>query len=325
MDNMKASSMRPLVSVLVPAYNHERYIEECILSVAAQDYDNIELIVIDDGSPDGTWDKIAQLKERLQRRFRRMLCLRQENMGTAASLRRLQGLFEGDYVTSVASDDVLKPHMISTLLNEIVKTDDYGVVVGDAEFIDNNSERVYWNQYREAVPVAGKETYSTFAAFYQELRRDVDFNSNNFGSYASLLRGNYIPQAFMVKANLYRDKSMFSAEAPLEDWFFVLQVSKVSRLRFINKVVYSYRWHGDNTVKNARKMKLHTYNTLSFEYNAVMNGGDVALKEIINSNIYNSKTVFKMAGLHLYKKKSFKDKILVLEFCGAKIFSIVYK
>ena len=323
--NVEVECMEPLVSVLVPAYNHEGYIEECILSIAAQDYKNIELIIIDDGSTDGTWKKITQLEKTLEGRFARMLCLRQRNIGTAGTMRRLQGLCEGDYITSVASDDVLKPYMVSALLDEIVQNDAYGIVVGDAAFIDSNSKRVYWDKDKQPVSVSSQDAYSTFAAYYKKFRKDVDFSSKDFGSYPSLLRGNYISQAVMVRGDLYRKEGMFSASAPLEDWFFVLQAAKASTLRFVNKVVYSYRWHANNSIKNTQKMNAYSYDTLSFEYHTVMNGDDTMLKELVNEHIYKNKTVFRMPGLHLYKRKSFKDKKFVFEVCGRRIFCITYK
>ena len=53
----------PLVSVCVPLYNHADYFSECVESVIAQTYKNIELIVIDDGSSDGTWKIIKKIRE----------------------------------------------------------------------------------------------------------------------------------------------------------------------------------------------------------------------------------------------------------------------
>ena len=52
---------KPLVSVIIPAYNHENYIQEAIKSIIAQTYKNIELIILDDGSKDSTWQKIQEL------------------------------------------------------------------------------------------------------------------------------------------------------------------------------------------------------------------------------------------------------------------------
>ena len=59
--NKKDIKLDKLVSVIIPAYNHEQYIQESIKSVINQTYQNIELVVIDDGSKDSTWQKICEM------------------------------------------------------------------------------------------------------------------------------------------------------------------------------------------------------------------------------------------------------------------------
>ena len=61
--------MKELVSVVIPAYNHEKYIQTTIESVIAQTYKNIELLILDDGSSDNTWNKIQEMREKCERRF----------------------------------------------------------------------------------------------------------------------------------------------------------------------------------------------------------------------------------------------------------------
>ena len=78
-----------LVSVLIPAYNHEQYVQLTIRSIIEQTYQNIELIVIDDGSKDSTWEKISELKSECEKRFRRVDFSTQENSGTCKTLNRL--------------------------------------------------------------------------------------------------------------------------------------------------------------------------------------------------------------------------------------------
>ena len=63
---------KTLVSVIIPAYNHEKYVQETIKSIINQTYQNIELIVIDDGSKDSTWQKILEMKDKCGRRFEKV-------------------------------------------------------------------------------------------------------------------------------------------------------------------------------------------------------------------------------------------------------------
>ena len=63
------NSSLPLVSVIIPAYNHEKYVQETISSIIKQTYQNLELIVIDDGSTDNTWQEINNLKGICEKRF----------------------------------------------------------------------------------------------------------------------------------------------------------------------------------------------------------------------------------------------------------------
>ena len=71
----------PLVSVLIPAYNHEKYVQDAIKSIMEQTYQNIELIVIDDGSKDSTWQKIQDMKSECEKRFTRVHFETKQNEG----------------------------------------------------------------------------------------------------------------------------------------------------------------------------------------------------------------------------------------------------
>ena len=62
-------SNQPLVSVVIPCYNHENFVQDCIQSVIDQTYDNIELIIIDDGSKDNSVDKIKEMIGLCEKRF----------------------------------------------------------------------------------------------------------------------------------------------------------------------------------------------------------------------------------------------------------------
>jgi len=98
----------PLVSLVIPAYNHADYLEQAIESVLAQDYPRMELIVVDDGSTDKT-------PEVLRRYEGRATVIRQENRGQAAALNRGWESSSGVYLGYLSADDVLEPPAVSRL------------------------------------------------------------------------------------------------------------------------------------------------------------------------------------------------------------------
>ncbi len=104
-----------LVSVIVPAYNVENYIEKSIKSLITQTYNNLEIIVIDDGSSDGTWDRI----EALMSKDNRIKGFRLENSGVSNARNYALNKASGDYCMFLDADDSLTEDAVMTLVNEI--------------------------------------------------------------------------------------------------------------------------------------------------------------------------------------------------------------
>ncbi|MFJ3482831.1 glycosyltransferase family 2 protein [Pseudomonas sp. NPDC090202] len=92
----------PLVSVLVPCFNHEHYIEECLKSILSQDYDNFEVIVVNDGSTDSSAERIEALRQLHGFQF-----YQQENQGVSAALNNALSHARGEFVITHDSDDVM--------------------------------------------------------------------------------------------------------------------------------------------------------------------------------------------------------------------------
>lgn len=108
-----------LVSIIVPIYNSEKYLEKCINSLINQTYQNIEVILIDDGSTDAS----AQICELFQKRDERVQYIRQENAGVSAS--RNKGIFvsKGEFIVFIDSDDYVVSNYIESLVTEIKDVD----------------------------------------------------------------------------------------------------------------------------------------------------------------------------------------------------------
>ena len=103
----------PLVTVIVPVYNVEKYLAECLDSICAQTLKNIEIICMNDGSTDLSGDILAQYAARDSRIF----VLNQENQGQSAARNNALDLARGKYISFVDSDDIIAPEMLEELYN----------------------------------------------------------------------------------------------------------------------------------------------------------------------------------------------------------------
>ena len=114
---MKAESANnPLVSIIVPVYNVKKYFRDCIESILSQTYHNLEIILIDDGSTDGS-EKLADDYAKTDKRIK---VIHQKNIGLSGA--RNTGLKHatGKYITFVDSDDRIDPNMVEGLLNALI-------------------------------------------------------------------------------------------------------------------------------------------------------------------------------------------------------------
>lgn len=128
----------PLVSVIIPAYNAESFIEEAIASVQAQSMSNWELLVIDDGSGDSTRTIITEIACR-DSRIR--LIENPENMGVAKTRNRGLEMFRGKYVAFLDSDDYWRPRMLEKMIARAEETG-ADIVYCSYELVDEAGEKV---------------------------------------------------------------------------------------------------------------------------------------------------------------------------------------
>ena len=111
--------MKELISIVVPVYNIERYIEQCVLSICGQTYKNIEIILIDDGSTDGSGNICDNLAERDQR----IKVIHKKHGGLATARRDGVNSAKGKYIGFVDGDDWIESNMYESLYNFAVEND----------------------------------------------------------------------------------------------------------------------------------------------------------------------------------------------------------
>lgn len=133
--------METLISVIIPVYNVEKYLKRCLDSVISQTYENLEIILIDDGSTD-TSGKICDEYAIKDKRIR---VIHKENGGLSSARNAGLDVAVGNYVTMIDSDDFVLKNHIETMYNQIVKYNADVAAVGFNIFFDGDNETLQYN------------------------------------------------------------------------------------------------------------------------------------------------------------------------------------
>ena len=128
----------PKVSVIVPVYNVEKFIRRCLISIQQQSLDDIEIIVVNDATPDNS---MAIVQELAKDDHRITILNHEKNMGLMWTRRTGYMAATGDYITFCDSDDYLSTNALNILFNEAVRTD-ADIVSGNYKYIKTNGEIV---------------------------------------------------------------------------------------------------------------------------------------------------------------------------------------
>lgn len=138
--------MNKLVSIIVPVYNVEKYLERCINSIIQQSYNDLEIILIDDGSTDASGKICDEYKEKDDR----IIVIHKENGGLSDARNAGIKIFTGEYVTFIDSDDYVSKNMVSNMLDILEKSSCRIVQVEfikgyayDYTFMETGEYRVY--------------------------------------------------------------------------------------------------------------------------------------------------------------------------------------
>lgn len=220
----------PLVSVIIPLYNHAPYIRNCLHSVYRQTYPAVELIVIDDGSRDAS----AAVAERYLRRcpYPQRL-LRQENRGTAPTINRGIDLSRGRYISVLNSDDRYHRERLATLVRRLEETGSR-LAFSKIHHIDQNGE-----------PIGRRTLHPLY--YQQALARSRFFPTRTF----EFLRNNWAVSSgnLFFRRDLLEDTGPFTDLAVAQDWDFILRAVLWEEPQFVDRVLYAYRVHPKNSIR----------------------------------------------------------------------------
>ena len=308
-----------LISVLIPVYNHGRYVEAAVRSVLAQDWPRIELLVVDDGSADDSWTVLRRLREECERRCERVVMEHQDNRGTCETLNRLRALAQGDYVTILASDDQFLPGAFRALAEPMRELSGIVSVVGQNELMDGEGRRCFWDGARTAVYEAGQATYRTFNEYVRAVR-GVEENGPGYGDYRVLLRANHIVNGALIRKSALDRIPSFTRLAPLEDYWLWLQLAKTGRCRAIPQATFRYRWHATNTIRQTARMGRFFDMVLAWEERNVERDPDRRWFGIFRAERWQIVAERGLGRLIAYRKYATPlGKVRTLSVCGREI------
>lgn len=213
------------LSVIVPAYNVEKYIERCILSILNQSLKEIEVILIDDGSSDQTRNickKIAEIDTRL-------IVICQENQGVAKARNNGLTIAQGDYIIFIDSDDYIEKDCLVTVYKLACQTN-ADIVLWDLCNIYENGRRKYNH------PIRGDERLFEKGQI-AELEYMILSGQSESGESVLSLSG---PVCKLIKKNLAKN-CFFPENITLgEDTCYVLQlIKKCEKIKYINRYFYN--------------------------------------------------------------------------------------
>lgn len=203
--------MKEKVSIVIPAYNSEKYIKDCILSLQNQTYKNIEIIVVNDGSKDST----LEILNSLAAEYKNLIVLSQDNHGIAYTRNRGIEFASGEYLMFMDNDDSMKEDCVETLLKTIIETNADMVVGGyrritpDGKVLEQmvltNDE---WAKFRMVSPWGRimktsfvKEHNLKFGDF--KMGEDSYFNVTAYGESDKIVTTDYVGYNW-----IYREESV---------------------------------------------------------------------------------------------------------------------
>lgn len=264
----KVTNHKPLVSVIMPCYNHAEYVGEAIESVLNQTYDNIEFIVADNGSTDNSYEVIERYKDRITKIIRLG-----KNSPTQCAL-ALQQSATGEYIAIMTSDDYWEPDKLELQMEAIAQHP--GVKACFTHTMEMN-ETLQTKDEKNPI----------FKAWD---------NKNRYQSFKELLHINTLayPSA-VIEKDLYEKMGRghnVRCFYQIGDWYLWMKILQEAEIYVVPKILVRYRWHKQGANRNASAVSRETLRRHWNEFGEMIqvlfdNMEDSFFKEVFREELVN--------------------------------------
>lgn len=264
----------PKISVIIPVYRVEQYLEECVDSILVQEYPLLEIILVDDGSP----DRCPQICEEYAQKDNRVVAVHKKNGGLASARNAGLDRATGEYIAFVDSDDWIEPQTYSKMLDFAIEKN-LDIVCCEISRISNGKEIERYHFYDTGTVLTGRE-----------VTREILLD--RIGS--QVVKGVYKAQCWkeirFPEGRLYED-------IPVTFRAF----SRAENVGFIAEPYYLYRANEESISLSCNPIKpYHQYLGFKEHYEyAVLEYHDIIIECCANAAMYAISTCF-----HFYSEKS---------------------
>lgn len=224
-----------MVSVIVPIYNAQEYLDECIQSIINQSCHELEIILIDDGST----DKSQQICEKYYAEDSRVIYVRKQNGGVSSSRNIGLDLARGEYVVFVDADDYLEKEVIQHVENIMKKE--------ASELVIWNATEVYKQKLKQCRPISTwpgnrEEIYASLISNY--------YDKFYMGDYIRAVWGKMFCLDVIKNNNIKFDEQLYIGEDAL---FLIQYISHISKINNFNYYGYYYRILSSSAVRRYKQ------------------------------------------------------------------------
>lgn len=219
-------SEKGLVSVVIPCYNAEKYIEESVYSIINQTYNNLEIICVDDCSTDNT----LKILKQLALKDRRVIVLQNpENLKISKTLNRGIEYSTGEYIARMDADDIALPVRIEKQI----------------EFLEANPEVGLCGTCCEKIDATGKHVgYMRYPLKHEELKSALLFTSV------------FIHPTVVFRKKIFNELGGYRDLMPVEDFEYWIRIIQHFQVANLMDVLLKYRWHGDNVTVTQNALRI---------------------------------------------------------------------
>ncbi|MDR8492635.1 glycosyltransferase [Serratia nevei] len=260
--------MKHKVSIIIATFNMEKYISECLNSVISQDYSNIEIIIVDDGSTDSTRDIIYNLSEK----NKNIKIITQKNQGQSSARNNGVSHATGDFVVFLDSDDVFDKSLVSKCVTELTSNNTDVVFFNASVFYDDDDFHIKFTP-----------TYLHHESMYGRVIDSKEFFKESW------LLNNYIvqPCMYMSKREIVNDNNFYPGIIHEDNLFTTnLLLTKNLKISCINDSLYKRRIRRDS-IMTSKKNHNHVigYLTVAKELKKLNSKTDIVLNKCLKSFI----------------------------------------